>query len=335
MKSTAAFLSIYLVVAAALSSLTLTSCTAQPNPEPPDPVSVRLKWLHQAQFAGFYVAEKQGFYADENLDVSLEQGGLDVDEIEMVASGENDFGVVDAPSLIKHRSEGSPATAIAVIHRIYPSAYFALSESGIERPADFLGKRVLVDPSDIVLPAMMDKLDLDMDQVEAVPPDYDMQTFFDGEVDVWSGYLTEQAVTAREQGYDLNVIHPDLYGIHLYGDTLVVNDRLLQENPDLVERVLRATFRGWRYAIENPVEAVEITLEYDPDLDRAQQVASMRAQIPLIHTGEDQIGWMQDQVWQDMEQILLEHGTLSEAAGTGRPYYTIEFLNEVYETEQP
>ncbi len=311
----------------------LSACGPQEVKEPPDQVSVRLKWLHGVQFAGMYIADQKGFYTEENIEVTLNPGGLEHDESELVASGQDDFGIVGATHAIVGRDKGLPLMTVAVIYRINPSVYFALQESGIERPHDFVGKRVIVNSSDFILPAMMDRLGLEMGRIEAMSSDYNLEAFFTGEVEVWVGYLTNQVIAARKQGYELNIIYPDHYGIHVYSDVIITNERLVEDNPDLVERFLRATLRGWRYAIENPEEAVAATLKYDENLDEALARASMEAQVPLIHTGEDQIGWMRDEIWQGMHQMLLEYGSLDEPVDLDK-LYTMEFLHAIYGGEE-
>ncbi len=319
---------------ALLASALLAGCGA-PEAEPPsDQVSVRLKWLHGAQFAGLYVAEQMGFFATENIEVTLNTGGPDVDEMLEIASGQDDFGVIGADQAVVRRVEDLSVVAIAVIFRRNPAVYFALEESGIEEPGDFVGRSVLRYPPDYMLPAMLTRAGIDIRQVDKVSPgEYDMQGFFAGEVDVWTGYLTNEVITARQQGYELNVIYPDDYGIHVYGDTMMTTERMIEENPDLVERFLRAALRGWSYAIENPDEAVAITLKYEEELDEAQQRAMMEAQIPLIQTAEDEIGWMRADVWQGIYDILLEQGLVDEPFDV-EDAYTMEFLEAIYGGQQ-
>jgi len=96
-----------------------------------------------------------------------------------------------------------------------------------------------------------------------------------------------------------------------------------------VERFLRATLKGWYYAIENPAEAVDMTLQYDATLNREHQVWMMETQTPLIHSGEVEIGRMEDSVWQQMHRILLEGGVLTQPINMAEAY-TMQFLNKVY-----
>jgi NitT/TauT family transport system substrate-binding protein len=313
----------------------LAACGPQEIEQPPDEVSVRLKWLHNTQSAGFYVADEKGFYAEENIAVTLLPGGPDVDELALVASGQDMFGVIGADQLIMRQSEVQSIVAIAAIFRKNPAVYFALKETGIDEPKDFTGRRVLVYPGDFMLPAMLARSGVGIEQIEAVEPGTtaSLDALYSGEVEVWTGYLTNEVITAEGQGYELNIIYPDDYGVHAYGDVVIASTRLTEENPDLVERFLRATLRGWHYAVENPEEATAATLKYDNSLDEAHEMAAMEASVPLIHTGEDQIGWMRAEVWEGMQQMLLEQGLMAEPVDLDT-VYTMEFLERVY-GEQP
>ncbi len=312
--------------------LILSACNPIPAKPAPDQITVRLKWLHGAQFAGLYIAEQQGFFEEENLAVTLLEGGLDHDEIDLVASGQDDFSIVAGPQILLARSEGLPIKAVATIFQIDPSVYFALAESGIESPIDFIGKRVVINPSDSKIPVILKNVGIDMEQIIAVPPSSDLESFYNGDEEVWGGYITNQVVRARLDGYEVNVIFPSDYGVHIYGDCLITTDEMVQENPDLVERFLRAAIRGWRYAIENPDEAVAVTLNYSGTTDETYLIASMEAQIPLIHTGKDYIGWMDSEIWQSMYDILLEQGQITTPLDVNQ-VFTMDFLEKVYEKQ--
>jgi len=324
---------ITILIWAVLALSVPAGCTKEEAKKPSDKISVQLKWLHQAQFAGFYAADQKGFYTEENIEVTLRPGGVDIDEIEMVNSGRNDFGIVSAPLIIAKRAEGVAIKAIAVILRRDPTVYFTLKGSGIRRPTDFVGRKVIVFPNDFALPAMLSKRDLRMDQLVAVPPSFEMEPFFTGDVDVWTGYLTNQVLTARQKGHKLNLIFPDDYGIHTYSDVIITSDRMIKENPDQVERFLRATLQGWKWAIENPKEAGVLALKYDPKKDAKRQIAEMEASVPLIHTGEDNIGWMKKEIWQGMHDLLLNQDIIVKSVDMGN-VYTMEFLKKIYRSEK-
>jgi NitT/TauT family transport system substrate-binding protein len=317
-----------------LVTVILAACGPQEVERPPDEVAVQLKWVHQAQFAGFYVAQERNYYAEENIEVTLIEGGPEVDEVEQVAAGQADFGVGAPEDMLLLRSHGKPVVAIAVIYRRSPLAFVTLADSGITRPADFLGRTAAIAGADgeLQFEATMKKLGLDSHQVEVMPYIYDYAPFYNGDADITVGYSTGSLIRILQEGYQVNLIWPSDYGVHLYADTLITTDQLIAENPDLVTRFLRATLRGWREAIEDPEAAVAITLEYAREADAEIQTQMMEASVPLVHTGEDHIGWMRAEVWDGMHDMLLEHGVLDEPVEVDE-VYTIEFLQKVYGRE--
>lgn len=297
-----------------------------------DEIVVQLKWVHQAQFAGFYVALERGYYAEENISVTLVEGGAGIDAMQQVISGVAEFGVAAPEKLIWASNFGSPVLAIATVFRLNPTVFISLQSSGIKRPSDLAGRSAAVlgvDEFETQLRAMFNRLGLDIDQAELVPHTYDLTGFYVGEVDSIAVYSTGGLIRSRQAGHELNLIWPDDYGVHLYSDTIITTDTLIDENPGLVTRFLRATLRGWRDAIEDPEAAVAITLNYARESDDELQLAMMYASLPLVHTGRDQIGWMRAEIWESMHEMLLAQGILDQPADLSS-VYTMQFLHEIY-----
>ncbi len=114
-----------------LAIVFLAACQPQEVEKPPDEVTVQLKWVHQAQFAGFYAADKKGFYAEEGIDATLNPGGVHLSPDKVVADlvgGEIDFAIAGGDQLLAARSRGEPAVAIAVVFRRNPYVYVSLRE---------------------------------------------------------------------------------------------------------------------------------------------------------------------------------------------------------------
>jgi len=128
---------------------------------------------------------------------------------------------------------------------------------------------------------------------------------------------------------DVNLIWAEDYGIHFYSDTLFTTDQIIADNPDLVLRFLRATLKGQQYAIEHPQEALQFSLKYAVDQDPELQNRMLTASIPLINTGQDHIGWMRAEVWQDMQDILLQQNLISETFPIDH-FVSMQFLEDVY-----
>jgi NitT/TauT family transport system substrate-binding protein len=311
----------------------LLGCTSQPT-KPPDEVRLQLKWVHQAQFAGFYMAQEKGYYARENLKVNFVEGGQGIDLAQRIISGQADFGVVAPEEILIKRSQGTNIVAIAAIYRRSAAVFLAMADSGIVRPQDFLGKTIAmsgVKDFEVQLPALMRKLGLDVSKVKVIPFDTNYVAFTEGDVEITGAYATSGLIRLRQKGLKLNLIWPSDYGIHFYSDTLATTGKTIAENPDLVTRFLRASLKGWQDAIEDYQQAAEVTMKYATGLYADQQLETtiMEALLPLVHTGEDQIGWMKPATWDGMYQTLLEQGLLATHFDVNQAY-TMRFLQEIY-----
>jgi len=298
-----------------------------------DEVTVQLKWLHQAQFAGFYLAEAEGYYAEEDIAVTFVPGGIGIDIVDVLLSDRAQFSVIGADSILVSVGQGAPITAVSTIYRINPFILVAFADSGIVTPYDFIGKTVTATSGydNVQYEAMLHNLGIDPSLIHAVPYEYDNGPFVRGEVDVTISFAAGSLLGLRKDVGDrpVNLIWPDDYGVHFYSDTITVANRLLETDPDLILRFLRATLRGHRQALVDPEAAIDATMSYADDKDRQLQMDMLDASIPLIHTGQDEIGWMRPERWQGMYNTLFEQGFFP----TPFPVeiaYSLQFLEEIY-----
>jgi len=307
----------------------LLACTSSAIGPPPEPVSVRLKWLHQTQFAGLYMADQEGYYAAEQLQVRLDPVDFEQSSaIDQVLAGQNDFGISAAEDIIIARSQDKPVRAIAVIYRINPGILLIKPDSGIQSPQDFLGRKVALAPDGSpVYKAMMKRLGLDRSQVEEIIyPGFDLWECWDL-APVCPNYATNGPVLLQQAGQPFSLIWPSDYGVDWYGDVLFTSDHMIAENPDRVARFVRASLRGWQHAIEAPDLAVTAALAYNPELDETFQRQALRASIPLIDSGRLPLGYMEAQVWQSVHDILLEQDLMATPLDVDQ-IYTNEFVEK-------
>ena len=326
-----------IITMVAVVSLILAVCAPKATPQADlTPLTVQLKWAHQAQFAGFYVADQKGFYKEGGIDVTLLPGAyVDFDTvIDDLLNGTTDFAIRGGDEVLTARAEGKPITAIAIIFQINPWVYATLKDSGIEKPQDFVGKKLMISPDGTVIHgALLRKMEINPENIELVPFGFNTDPLISGQADVHQLYQPSLGQSYEMEGYALDYIWPNDYGVHFYADTIFTTDQMIEEKPEIVESFLRATLAGWRYAIENTDETVDFILLYDPILEEEIEKSKLEAQIPLIYTGEYQIGWMRAEVWGGMHEILLEQGILEEPVGLDETF-TMQFLKKIYgETE--
>jgi NitT/TauT family transport system substrate-binding protein len=311
-------------------ALSLSACAPGASGTALTAVTVQLSWFHQAEFAGFYAAEQLGYFAAEGLQVSFVEGGPEVDFIAPVAKGTAQFGVAQPANLILARAAGEPVRSIAVIYRRSPIVFFSHADLNVTRPQDFVGKKIRSAITlDQTLRATMTRVGIQPDQYEVVYLPGDVSLFAAREIPVWVGFINVIAVDVQREGYEINIIYPDDYGIHFYGDVLITTDDLIAQNPDLVQRFTRALLKGWTYVVENPKTTGEFVQKYNADADQALENARMIASLPLVNTGEDYIGWIKPEVWAGMEQTLREQSLLSDPLDV-QQVYTTKFIEEIY-----
>jgi NitT/TauT family transport system substrate-binding protein len=304
-------------------ALFLSACGAK------DKVTVQLSWFHSAEFIGFYVADQLGYYADENLDVTLTGGGPEIDPVATVADGSSQFGVTSGDSIIRAQSAGQDMVAISSIFRKSPLIVMALTDSRITSPQDLAGKTVGVVSTgldttwDIQLIAMLKKTGVDPAGITFVSNEefHGAADLHTGRMDASSGtFSTNELVQAKIDNELVTPIYYSEYGVEFYNNVIFTGAQLSADNPDLVQRFIRATLRGYQYAIENPKEAAALTIKYDETLDVAFQQATIEAQIPLIDSGDAPIGWMDEDVWTGTQTILLDQGYITSPIDLTKVY---------------
>jgi ABC-type nitrate/sulfonate/bicarbonate transport system substrate-binding protein len=195
---------------------------------------------------------------------------------------------------------------------------------------DFIGRKVRTALTiDQTLQAIMAKEGITQEQYEPVYLSSETGQFASGDVLVWGRSINVFVVEVQKAGYKVNIISPDDYGIHFSGDTLITTDSLIRNNPDLVQRFLRASLMGWTYALENPEAAGTYVGKYTPNVNGDLEADKMIASIPLINTGEDHIGWMKHETWDALVQTLRAQEDLKQPLQVD-DVYTMQFLEEMY-----
>lgn len=330
-------LSVFFIVV--LTLLILTSCgsrnnkTAE-NTKQPDKVSVRLKWVFTSHTAaGPGVALEKGYFKNENIEATLNPGGFEFDPVTLVASGSDDFGIKGADDVILARAKGIPIVVIAVDYQLNPVAYMSLKESNITDPQDFIGKKVGIKYGQNVYTfykAMLRKLNIPEDKIEEVAVQFDVSPLLTGQIDVYPGYATFEPAIFKEKEIPINMILAKNYGVPAYGNVVFTTEKMIKENPDLVERFLKAYIHGWEFAVNNPEETAEIMNKLNPKFAKNAQLEMMKLTIPYIspETGF-KIGSMTMKGWEETQQIMIDENIIDEKVDLSKAF-TNEFINKIY-----
>lgn len=266
----------YVLAAAAALCATSLATPVPATAESLTKASLRLKWLPQAQFAGFYVAVAKGYYKAEGIDLTINPGGPNLLTENLVATGADTFGLSGGTdSVFAARDKGLPIVCIGISHQITPFIFVTRKDGPVKTLQDFKGKTVTTwfTGANHVLNGMLAKEGIKADELKIQPQQVSVTPFVDGSVDVITAtYYNEfYTIQSRMPKDSLKTFVAEDYGITFPRDTLIVSETTAKDKPELVKGFLRASIRGWKDAFADPKGAVDAVMAIAPTLDRAQQ----------------------------------------------------------------
>ena len=269
-------------------------------------ISLRLKWINQAQFSGFFIADRKGFYEEKGLNVKIEAGGPNISPIQMVVSGANDFGIVGADQIILAREKGIPIVAIGVIYKETPESLISLKEKNIILPKDLIGKKIAViyGNDEVLYNSFLSKQKIDRSILKEVPQIPDVSQLLTNQVDVKMAYEMNDPVLLQIKGKETNIIRFRDYGVDFYADTLFTTENMIKNHPDIVKKFVKASFKGWDYSINNPNETIDEVMDVNPNLNKEAQLGYLLSSIPII-TKNEKLGFSDKNIWENMQKELI------------------------------
>jgi diguanylate cyclase (GGDEF)-like protein/PAS domain S-box-containing protein len=227
------------------------------NPPKHEKVTLQLKWFHQFQFAGFYAAKEQGYYAEEGLDVDILERSTNKDLVKQVTSGEVDFAIGDS-GISSYYARGEPIVALAAIFQHNPLVFIAKQNSGIISSYEMQGKKVMFDSvgaGDAPLRAILAETE---SNYTLIKENFNADDLINDKVDVMSAYLSNEPFYFKEKGVKINIINPQSYGFDFYGDILFTCQQQVSRHPERVEKFRRASIKGWQYALDHPEQLIQL-----------------------------------------------------------------------------
>jgi len=287
---------------AAPSSSAAPSASAAPTA-----LTVGLGFIPSVQFAPFYLADQEGYYAERGLDVEF-QNKIDPDLITLVGAGNVDLGLADGTSVIPAVSQGIPITYVATIYGQFPSIVFSKASAGIATPADLAGTRLGIPgrygSSWIMLQALLDSADLTPEDLEIVEyPDFGQGAAVIADaVDAATGFANNEPVQLELTGEDASVLHVDDI-VPVPGNVLIVGTSTLESKRDAIASFVDATLQAMRDIEADPERGLDAAIAAVPELAQARdtQAAILDATID-VWTGPvqeaDGLGAISTDDWQ-------------------------------------
>jgi len=256
-----------------------------------DQVSFQFSWLVGGDRAAFYVAQQQGLFAQEDLEVELLAGRGSSDAITKVATGVAQMGEGGLDALLTAKTESEvPVTAVMPLYTKAPDAIAVAEDSGIASLSDLAGKRIATSPFTSSVgpwPFVLEMNGVAYDEVETINADAATlpAMLATGQVDGIIQYVTNAPATGvvlEEAGKTLRMIPWADYGLEGYSASIFVNDTFLAENRDVVIRFTRALKRAEEMMRDDPAMAAAAVVEAVPELDLGVTQAVAEATLPLL-----------------------------------------------------
>ena len=317
-----------------------SSAAPSPSAGPLTKATLRLDWFISPHQVPFIYAKHQGYYAAEGLDVTILEGRGSLLTSQIIAGGADTFGYVAGSTAATGIAGGMPIKMVADYLQIQPAMIIYLCDrETLNQPTDLKGKTLETTtgatPYVDLLPALLSKYGMSLDDIHVVSldPKARVAALISGQIDLEAGfgYSTlgdiQQAAKAANAG---EVCHLDFsdYGINALGHGIIVNQSTISNSPDVIEKFLRASNKGWQDALANPAAAVDATIADWPLTNHDFLTAGMQVLPDTLHTANTQgkpLGWMAEQDWADTLNILTEYAGFTGEADPSL-YYTDDFV---------
>jgi NitT/TauT family transport system substrate-binding protein len=300
-------------------------------------ITVAMPYIPNVQFAQFYVADKQGYYAAEGLKIIFDYN-FETDVVQRVAQGDVQFGLASGDSVLLARAQDLPVRTVATNSQRFPTVFFSKAEQNITTPADLKGKTVGIPghfgASYIGLLALLYANKIEESELNIQDIGFaQVAALTEGKVQVASGYGNNEPLQLEQQGVKVNLIRvADFYP--LASDGIITSEKLIAEQSEVVHGFIRATLKGMQDVIADPDAAFQTSLDYIKELKTADdatkqlQLKVLNATLPYWQsdmTAKQGLGYTDIASWQATHTFMRDSGLLKSDVDVTNAF-TNEFL---------
>lgn len=299
-------------------------------------VTLRMSWFPFQDYAPFLVAQEKGFYAEEGLNVKMLPGKGSGISSKLVAAGENDFGITAADMVLMSKIKGMPIKSVMAIHQESLAAVFYHKSTGIKTPKYLEGKTLAVEVNgtkyqQFIAFCKKNGVDITKIRVIAVDASQERPLFLRGESDLTLQFTNGMEALLKEKGLSNDVdrmLFSD-YGIHIYNHTIITHEDTIKNRPDLVKKFVRASIKGWNYAIGHPEEAIDILVKHYPEMNKNTELDNFKTELSVLDTSvtrENGFGYQTKERWDELQDMLYDLKMIDKKIDV-TTVFTNEFLN--------
>ncbi|WP_283256428.1 transporter substrate-binding domain-containing diguanylate cyclase [Arcobacter roscoffensis] len=226
-------------------------------------VNLQLDWLHQFQFAGYYMAKEKGFYKQNGLDVNIKEFTSQTNLIDDTIKNKATYAIGKS-SLIIERLKGKEISLLAAIYQNSPMVLITRKDTGINNIEDLINKKVMLtndarDTANII--SMIKSQGVKSNKINFIPHSFNLDDLINKNTDAMACYLSNEPYILAEKNIEYNIFNPANYGFDFYGGILFTSTNELKTNPNRVKNFFDATIKGWTYAFENIEETANVIFD--------------------------------------------------------------------------
>ncbi len=306
---------------------------SEANPERDDPsltpVTLQLNWFPEAEHGGYYAALAHGYYRDAGLSVKILPGGPDAPVVQQVARGTVNFGVVNGDNVLFGRAQDAPIVAVMAPLQISPRCILVHESSGIRNFDDLRNITLAVSSSNAFTQFLRRELQLDKKNVKIVPYAGNVAQFLRDKNYAQQGYVFSEPFVARKSGGDPRVLMLSELGFNPYTSTLFTNDETVRNNPELVQKMVAASVRGWQKYLQSPDKTNALIHKLNPQMDLDILAYGAKTLEPLVFDSvaeQEGVGTMSHARWQKLADQLVESKQMSPSGVDVRGAYDTRFV---------
>ena len=299
------------------------------------PIKLVLNWKYEGPQAWFFLAQDKGYFKEEGLDVTIDQGEGSAASIPKVAAGAYQAGFGDLNALVDLAAK-RPADAPVAVYMLYNTPPFAVvvkSDSPIRTPKDLEGKTIGGPANDGALKlfpafAKIARIDAAKVTVTNMAPNLREQMLARGQIDAGFGYVTTVSFSARGMGLDpakdLRFIRYGDHGMDLYSNTVFFSKAFVKENPKAVAGFVRALNRAVKEVIANPEAGVDFAIRREPllkrDVERDKLLATLKNDMSHPEIARIGLGDVDDERLRKDIAIVVEANALPRTPEAGEVF---------------
>ncbi len=296
-----------------------------------DEVTLVTTWYAQAEHGGYYQAVAEGIYEEYGLDVNIRMGGPQVNGLQLLVAGRADFVMNYDFAVLSGVEEGLPLVTVAAPFQFDIQGLMTRTDvSGLD---DLDDKQILVAGTGTTYwwPWFRDTYGYDEEQRR--PYTFSLQPFFTSENVVQQAFPSSEPYQAQQQGMEVNFYLLSDAGYPPYTQAITTTRDMVENDPDLTQRFVEASIRGWKSYMENPEPGNRLIKEDNPDqtdgqLAFAHDWMTENEVVSGREAAEKGIGIMTDERWEYTANFMMEAGLL-DSDSDWRKAYTTEFVDHL------